>query len=78
MVPETPRVGSRGALALLRAQGTNHTLKRMRMFKKLTALLATALLAVATFAGEFPDVSVKEVKALTESKKAVIIDVNGS
>ena len=48
------------------------------MFKKLTALLATALLAVATFAGEFPDVSVKEVKALAESKKAVIIDVNGT
>ena len=29
-------------------------------------------------AGEFPDVSVKEVQKLSESKKAVIIDVNGS
>ena len=29
-------------------------------------------------AGEFPDVSVSDVKALAEAKKAVIIDVNGS
>jgi len=46
--------------------------------KKLIASLATVVLAVSVFAGEFPDVSVKEVKALSESKKAVIIDVNGS
>src|SRR5687768_5457622 len=46
--------------------------------KNLIAVLVTVVLAVSTFAGEFPDVSVKEVKALTESKKAVIIDVNGS
>jgi rhodanese-related sulfurtransferase len=30
------------------------------------------------FAGEYPDISVKEVKALVASKKAVFIDVNGS
>lgn len=46
--------------------------------KKLIASLATVVFAVSVFAGEFPDVSVKEVKALSESKKAVIIDVNGS
>jgi len=46
--------------------------------KKALALLATALVAVTAFAGEFPDISISEVKALTESKKAVIIDVNGS
>ncbi len=46
--------------------------------KKLLAVLATSLLAVSAFAGEFPDISISEVKALTESKKAVIIDVNGS
>lgn len=46
--------------------------------KKLIASLATVLFAVSVFAAEFPDVSVKEVKALTESKKAVILDVNGS
>lgn len=42
-------------------------------------LLALAVVFVATtFAGEFPDISVKEVKSLSESKKATIIDVNGS
>jgi len=46
--------------------------------KKLLALVASLAVAVTTFAGEFPDVSVKEVSKLTESKKAVIIDVNGS
>lgn len=46
--------------------------------KKLLALLATSVLAMSAFAGEFPDISISEVKALAESKKAVIIDVNGS
>ena len=46
--------------------------------KKVIALLAAALVAVSTYAGEFPDVSITEVRALAESKKAVIIDVNGT
>lgn len=46
--------------------------------KKLIVSLAAVVFAVSAFAGEFPDISVKEVKALSESKKAVIIDVNGS
>ncbi len=46
--------------------------------KKLATLLATMMFATAVFAGEFPDVSVTEVKTLVETKKAVIIDVNGS
>lgn len=46
--------------------------------KKLIATLATVVFAASIFAGEFPDISVKEVKALSESKKAVIIDVNGT
>ena len=46
--------------------------------KKLLSLLATAAFAFSVVAGEFPDVSVAEVKALSESKKAVIIDVNGT
>ena len=46
--------------------------------KKLLTFLATVLVAASVFAGEFPDISVTEVKALSESKKAVIIDVNGS
>lgn len=46
--------------------------------KKLLTLLTTALFATAVFAGEFPDVSISEVAKLAESKKAVIIDVNGT
>ena len=46
--------------------------------KKLTAVLAAVALAVTVFAGEFADISIKEVNALTKSKKAVIIDVNGT
>lgn len=46
--------------------------------KKLIALLAGATLALNAFAGEFPDISINEVKALVGTKKATIIDVNGS
>jgi rhodanese-related sulfurtransferase len=46
--------------------------------KKLLTLLTVALATLSVSAGEFPDVSISEVKALSESKKAVIIDVNGS
>ena len=46
--------------------------------KKLLPLLAVALIAATSYAGEFADVSIKEVKALAESKKAVILDVNGT
>lgn len=46
--------------------------------KKLLALLATAVVAGSAYAGEFPDISISEVKAAIEAKKAVIIDVNGS
>ena len=46
--------------------------------KKLLTLLTAAFVAAAVYAGEFPDISVTEVKALVESKKATIIDVNGS
>jgi rhodanese-related sulfurtransferase len=46
--------------------------------KKLIAVLAIAAIAVSAFAGEFADISVKEVNELTKTKKAVIIDVNGS
>lgn len=46
--------------------------------KKILVLLATAVVAVSAYAGEFADVSVTEVKALAEAKSAVIIDVNGA
>ena len=46
--------------------------------KKLFTLIAIAMFAAASYAGEFADVSIKEVKTLSESKQAVIIDVNGT
>src|SRR5205085_3833725 len=52
--------------------------RRISDMKKIIALVATVVLAVFTFAGEYPDVSIKDVKALSQSKKAVIIDVNGT
>ncbi len=46
--------------------------------KKILLALVTVAIAASTFAGEFADVSIKEVKAFAESKKAIIIDVNGT
>jgi len=46
--------------------------------KKIIALMAAALVAASVYAGEFADISIKDVKAAAESKKAVIIDVNGA
>jgi len=46
--------------------------------KKFFAVVASLFVAVAAYAGEFPDISVKEVKALVASKKAVLVDVNGT
>jgi rhodanese-related sulfurtransferase len=46
--------------------------------KKLLPLLAVALLTATTYAGEFADISIKEVKALAAAKQATILDVNGT
>ncbi len=46
--------------------------------KKILALLVTSFIAVAAFAGEFPDISITELKAAIEKKNVVVIDVNGS
>jgi rhodanese-related sulfurtransferase len=46
--------------------------------KKLLALLATAAFAVSTYAGEFPDISISELKAAIEAKKVTVVDVNGA
>jgi len=46
--------------------------------KKLMVTLAALLLVGSVFGAEFPEVSIKEVKALVAAKKAVIIDVNGT
>lgn len=46
--------------------------------KQALAFLAAAVLAVSVYAGEFPDISVKELKEAIANKKATVIDVNGS
>src|SRR5678809_1173709 len=46
--------------------------------KKLLALIVVGFVASSVLAAEFPDISINEVKDLTKSKKAVIIDVNGT
>jgi rhodanese-related sulfurtransferase len=46
--------------------------------KKIIAVLAATALTFTALAGEYADVSIKEVKELIASKKAVLIDVNGT
>lgn len=46
--------------------------------KKLSAVMVAMALAVSAFAGEYKEISVKEVRALVDAKKGVIIDVNGT
>jgi rhodanese-related sulfurtransferase len=47
------------------------------MKKLLTTLCALAVSAITTFAGEYPDISITELKEAIAAKKAVVIDVNG-
>jgi rhodanese-related sulfurtransferase len=46
--------------------------------KKTLTLLTTALVATCLYAGEFPDISITELKTAIEGKKVTVIDVNGS
>jgi rhodanese-related sulfurtransferase len=46
--------------------------------KQIVTLLAAALLTASVYAGEFADISIKDVKAAADAKSAVIIDVNGA
>jgi rhodanese-related sulfurtransferase len=46
--------------------------------KKLLTLFISSLFAVAAFAGEYPDISIKDLDAAIKSGKVVVIDVNGS
>jgi len=47
------------------------------MIKKLLTI-AASLFAITAFAGEYPDISVAELKKAIADKKAVVIDVNGA
>ncbi len=47
--------------------------------KKIFATLACAILASSTaFAGEYPDLSIAELKEAIAANKVVVLDVNGS
>ena len=46
--------------------------------KKLLTLLAVVFGAVALHAGEYPDISINELKTAIAEKKVTVIDVNGS
>ena len=46
--------------------------------KKLLALAATTVLAVSLNAGEYPDISIKELKSQIAAKKVTVIDVMSS
>ena len=48
------------------------------MKTKLLTLLVVCLSALFARAGDFPDISVSDLKSAIAEKKAVIIDVNGS
>ena len=52
--------------------------KNKNTMKKLLTLLSAAFVAVSAQAGEFPDISINELKAAIETKKVTVIDVNGS
>jgi rhodanese-related sulfurtransferase len=46
--------------------------------KKLLTLLAVVFSTVAVHAGEFPDISVADLKTAIAEKKVTVLDVNGS
>lgn len=47
--------------------------------KKIIATIACAVIAASTaFAGEYPDISITELKEKIEAKEVVLLDVNGS
>ncbi len=46
--------------------------------KKLLSFLTAILVAATVFAGEFPDISITDVKSAIAAKKIVLIDVNGT
>ncbi|MDB6156238.1 MAG: Rhodanese-related sulfurtransferase [Chthoniobacteraceae bacterium] len=48
------------------------------MKRLLASLCAIALASVAAFAGEYPDISIAELKKAIADKKVVVIDVNGT
>jgi len=48
------------------------------MKKFLVTLFALAMAPIVMFAGEYPDISIAELKKAIAEKKVVVIDVNGA
>ena len=46
--------------------------------KKILTLLATAVLAISAQAGEYPDISITELKKAIADKQVTVIDANGN
>ena len=46
--------------------------------KKLLSVIASFVFAAAVFAGEYPDISINELKKAIADKKVTVIDVNGT
>ncbi len=46
--------------------------------KKLIALISLSLFSTTLFAGEFPDISIKELQKAIKDGKVAVIDVNGA
>lgn len=46
--------------------------------KKFLGFIAAAVFAVAVIAGEYPDISINELKKAIQDKKVTVIDVNGT
>ncbi|HVK58799.1 MAG TPA: rhodanese-like domain-containing protein [Candidatus Kapabacteria bacterium] len=46
--------------------------------KKLLGVLTAMVLATVVIAGEYPDVSIKDLKKSIEKKEVTVIDVNGT
>jgi rhodanese-related sulfurtransferase len=68
-------------LATTQGGGTNNKTKTKTTYihmKKLLTLLAAVFCAAQVQAGEFPDISIAELKSAIAEKKVTVIDVNGS
>jgi rhodanese-related sulfurtransferase len=46
--------------------------------KKILGILTAAAFAVTVFAGEYPDITINDLKTAIEAKKVTVIDVNGT
>jgi rhodanese-related sulfurtransferase len=53
-------------------------IRSAQIMKRLLVFSAAVLLAAAVYAGQFPDISINELKSAIAAKKVTLLDVNGS